>query len=73
MPGHIPWITIDRALYSFRSIWVSTTRPDGWPHAMPVWYVWDGQNLYFVSGKTSRKACNLARGGSSSTRATATT
>ena len=61
MPGHIPWIKIDRALYSFRSIWVSTTRPDGRPHAMPVWYVWDGRNIYFTSARTSQKARNLAR------------
>lgn len=61
MAGYIPWRKIDLFLQSFRSIWVSTTRPDGRPHAMPVWYWWDGRNIYFTSAKVSQKARNLAR------------
>ncbi|HEX6035406.1 MAG TPA: hypothetical protein VFY83_13255 [Anaerolineales bacterium] len=32
--GHIPWNKIESWLRAFRSIWVSTTRPDGRPHAV---------------------------------------
>ena len=60
MAGHIPWRKIDLFLQSFRSIWVSTTRPDGRPHAMPIWYWWDSGNIYFTSAKASQKARNLA-------------
>ena len=58
--GFIPWSKIDHALRAFRSIWISTTRPDGRPHAVPVWYIWDGRNLYFISGRNLQKAKNLA-------------
>lgn len=59
--GFIPWTKIDNWLRAFRSIWVSTTRPDGRPHAVPVWYTWDGRFLYFISGRPLQKSKNLAR------------
>ena len=58
--GFIPWGKIDNCLHAFRSIWVSTTRPDGRPQAVPVWYIWDGHYLYFVSGRHLQKSKNLA-------------
>ena len=63
MPGYIPWTKIDRYLQSFRSIWVATTRPDGRPHAAPVWYWWDGEHktIYFITQRSTQKARNLAR------------
>ena len=59
--GFIPWSKIDNWLRAFRSIWLSTTRPDGRPHAVPVWYTWDGRRLYFISARNLQKARNLAR------------
>ena len=59
--GFIPWRKIDHFLNAFRSIWVSSTRPDGRPHAVPVWYIWDGRNIYFISGRSLQKSRNLAR------------
>ena len=59
--GFIPWSKIDNWLHALRSIWISTTRPDGRPHAVPVWYVWEGHGLYFISGRHLQKAKNLAR------------
>jgi general stress protein 26 len=35
--------------------------PPGRPHAMPVWYIWDARNLYFISGRSLQKSKNLAR------------
>jgi PPOX class probable F420-dependent enzyme len=61
MPGFIPWGKIDKNLMSFRSIWISTTRPDGRPHAAPLWYWWDGASIYFITGRSTQKARNLAR------------
>jgi PPOX class probable F420-dependent enzyme len=60
MPGFIPWRKIDVWLSGFRSIWVSTTRPDGRPHAVPLWYWWDGANIYFITQRSTQKARNLA-------------
>jgi len=59
--GFIPWSKVDHFLLAFRSIWVSTTRPDGRPHAVPVWYIWDGRNLYFISERSLQKSRNLVR------------
>ncbi|SRR6266498_101776 len=57
--GFIPWIKIEHWLQAFRSIWISTTRPNGRPHAVPVWYIWDGRNLYFISARNLQKSRNL--------------
>ena len=61
MSGHIPRRKVDTWLQGFRSIWVCTTRPDGRPHAVPVWYWWDGQDIYFATPPTSQKSRNLAQ------------
>jgi PPOX class probable F420-dependent enzyme len=60
MGGHIPWRKVDLWLQGFRTIWVSTTRPDGRPHAVPVWYWWNGRDVYFTTPPGSQKAHNLA-------------
>jgi PPOX class probable F420-dependent enzyme len=61
MPGFIPWRKVDLPLRSQRSIWISTTRPDRRPHAVPVWYYWDGTSIYFTTPRNSQKARNLAQ------------
>jgi PPOX class probable F420-dependent enzyme len=61
MPGYIPWHKVHLPLQCHRSIWLSTTRPDGRPHAIPVWYVWDGKSVYFITQRSTQKAKNLAR------------
>ncbi|MFN8514036.1 MAG: TIGR03618 family F420-dependent PPOX class oxidoreductase [Thermomicrobiales bacterium] len=61
MPGHIPWRKVDLPLQAQRAIWIGTTRPDGRPHAMPVWFCWDGASIYFVTKRATQKARNLAR------------
>jgi PPOX class probable F420-dependent enzyme len=44
-----------------RNYWITTTRPDGRPHAIPVWGVWHDGGVVFGSHSRSRKARNLAR------------
>src|SRR5205085_11748194 len=61
MSGQIPWNWVDRQLRALRSIWVGTTRPGGRPHAVPVWFTWDGRTLYFATHESSQKARNLER------------
>jgi PPOX class probable F420-dependent enzyme len=60
MAGFIPWSKVDHRLRALRSIWLSTTRRDGRPHAMPLWFFWDGHDVYFVTGRKTQKARNLA-------------
>jgi PPOX class probable F420-dependent enzyme len=44
-----------------RTAKVATVREDGRPHVVPVWFVLDGDDLVFTTGKTSVKGANLLR------------
>ncbi|WBY02987.1 pyridoxamine 5'-phosphate oxidase family protein [Ramlibacter tataouinensis] len=44
-----------------RIMTVATLRPDGWPQATTVGYVSEGNTLWFLCGRESQKADNLAR------------
>jgi PPOX class probable F420-dependent enzyme len=58
--GLLPWSWARRRLADSHDYWVSTVRPDGRPHAMPVWGVWLDACIWFSSSRRSRKARNLA-------------
>jgi PPOX class probable F420-dependent enzyme len=49
--------------YGTRTGKLATTRADGSPHVVPVWFVLDGDDVLFNTGKTSMKGRNLARDG----------
>ena len=59
--GLLPWRWAETRLKKSRQYWIATTRPDGRPHVMVVWALWQDGRLYFSTGKTSRKAQNLAK------------
>ena len=40
---------------------IATLRPDGWPQVTTVGYANVGLTLYFLCGRDSQKAANLAR------------
>jgi PPOX class probable F420-dependent enzyme len=44
-----------------RTAHVATTRADGSPHVVPVWYIVDGDAVAFTIARDSVKARNLAR------------
>lgn len=44
-----------------RIMTIATLRPDGWPQATTVGYVNDGLEFWFLCGRDSQKAANLAR------------
>ena len=58
--GMLPWSFARERLERARNYWVCTVRPDGRPHAAPVWGVWAKNALYFETARTSQKARNLA-------------
>jgi hypothetical protein len=58
--GMLPWEWAVERLVAARNYWVATTRPDGRPHAMPVWGVWLDDAFFFGSGRSSAKSRNLA-------------
>jgi nitroimidazol reductase NimA-like FMN-containing flavoprotein (pyridoxamine 5'-phosphate oxidase superfamily) len=48
-------------LEQHRILTLATLRPDGWPQATSVGYANEGLTLYFLCGRNSQKAANLAR------------
>jgi PPOX class probable F420-dependent enzyme len=58
--GLLPWAWAVERLAASRNYWVTTLWPDGRPHSMPVWGVWDGEVVWFSSSGRSRKARNVA-------------
>ena len=58
--GLLPWSYVTERMERSRNYWICTTRPDGRPHAMPVWGVWVDGAFYFGAGPQSVKGRNLA-------------
>jgi len=56
----LPWATVVDWLTWSRSYWITTTRADGRPHAMPVWGLWLAGTLWFSTDPESLKGRNLA-------------
>ena len=50
---------MDARLHTAKNIWLATTRPDGRPHLVPIWFVWHSERLYICTGGQSVKARNL--------------
>lgn len=58
--GMLDWSWVDEQMAKSRNYWICSTRPDGRPHAAPVWGVWHEGVLYFSTDPAARKARNLA-------------
>ena len=61
-PGAAPtsWAAALAQLQGAEIFWLSTVRPDGRPHVTPLIAVWADGALHFCTGRTERKALNLA-------------
>lgn len=57
--GLLSWEWALTRIDATRNFGVCTVCPDGRPHAMPVWAVWDTGALWFSTSLRSRKAGNL--------------
>jgi Pyridoxamine 5'-phosphate oxidase len=69
MPGYglpegdkrlLPWSWAEQRLKKSHNYWITTVKPDGSPHTMVVWGLWQDGRLLFSTGSKSRKARNLA-------------
>ncbi len=40
-------------------VWLSTVRPDGGPHLVPIWFCWDGEAVLVFSKPDAQKVRNL--------------
>ncbi|SRR5579871_607999 len=59
--GMLSWEWARERLARSHNYWLTTTRPGGAPHIMPVWGVWLDGAWYCSAGDKSRKARNLAK------------
>ena len=50
---------LDRFLTKEPVVWLSTVRPDGAPHLVPIWFTWDGSSLLVFSKPGAQKVRNL--------------
>jgi hypothetical protein len=57
--GLLPWKWAEQRLKKSRQFWIATSRPDGRPHLMVIWGLWQDGRFYFCTGEKSRKARNL--------------
>jgi len=54
-----PAARIDRLLRSEPVVWMSTVRPDGSPHLIPIWFSWDGEAIIIASKPNAQKVRNV--------------
>ena len=50
---------IDRLLREELVLWLSSVRPDGRPHLVPIWFSWDGRQILIASKPNAQKIRNL--------------
>jgi hypothetical protein len=58
--GLLPWSWAEQRLKKSHNYWITTLKPDGSPHTMVVWGLWQDGRFLFSTGSKSRKARNLA-------------
>lgn len=58
--GLLPWSWVEERLANARNYWVSTTHPDGRPHARPIWGVWLDGAFSFDGSPETRRNRNIA-------------
>lgn len=57
---HTNWSVVVEKLTVARNYWISSSSPEGRPHAAPVWGLWIDGALYFGTDPRSKKARNFA-------------
>jgi nitroimidazol reductase NimA-like FMN-containing flavoprotein (pyridoxamine 5'-phosphate oxidase superfamily) len=58
--GMLSWDYVSEVMTGALNYWISTTRPDGSPHARAVWGAWVDDTCYFEGSPETRWGRNLA-------------
>jgi PPOX class probable F420-dependent enzyme len=58
-PTSLAAARIERFLVEEPIVWLSTVRPDGGPHIVPIWFWWDGAAILVFSKPDAQKVRNL--------------
>jgi general stress protein 26 len=59
--GLLRWSWAEQRLKKSHNYWITTVKPDGTPHTMVVWGLWQDGRFLFSTGSKSRKTRNLAQ------------
>lgn len=59
--GLLKWSWAAQRLKKSHNYWITTVKPNGAPHTMVVWGLWQDGRFLFSTGSQSRKARNLAQ------------
>lgn len=52
---------IEQRLREDPIVWLNTVRPDGRPHSVAVWFLWDGETFLIFSRPKNQKVYNLRK------------
>lgn len=58
--GALPWRFVEERMAEAKNYWIATVRPDGRPHAMPVWGAWLDGKLYIEGDPMTVRHRNIA-------------
>jgi PPOX class probable F420-dependent enzyme len=58
-PADLATARVRRFLEEEPVVWLSTVRPNGTPHIVPIWFWWDGEALLVFSKPGAQKIRNL--------------
>ncbi len=50
---------VEERLRSDEMVWLITVRPDGRPHSIPVWFLWEDETILIFSKPNNQKIRNL--------------
>ena len=50
---------VEERLRSDRMVWLTTVRPNGRPHTIPVWFIWENATILIFSKVKTQKVRNL--------------
>lgn len=59
MTAGAPRPSIVVALQRSSVVWLSSVRPDGGPHVVPLWFLWDCQSILVFSKPGAQKVRNI--------------
>lgn len=57
--SYVDWADVEQRLVESANYWLSTTHPDGRPHAVPRWGVWVDTAFWYDGSPTTRHSRNL--------------
>ena len=59
--GMVSWEDVEKWMEASKNYWISTSKPNGNPHARPIWGIWYDNIFYFGGGQKTQNVKNLLK------------